>query len=217
MKSAGNDIVALQIIDKQRTCHSTFYSKFVTVSELSLYKPSQIFFENFVWLLWSIKEAVYKYLKRFDADLIFSPSKIVIQYITISPDHIAANFQESEWKDSCPDKTFYGGGILYNMQTLYFRSNLQSEFITTVVNDDANFNNVYWGVQRIEKDDQESQSKAVRTFALNKLNSLLCVDNIRIDKPTGYPVLLIGNELIDIPVSLAHHGNFVAYSFLFES
>lgn len=215
MKSAGNDIVALQIIDKQRTLRSSFYSKFVTASELLLHNQLEIPLENFVWLLWSVKEAVYKYLTRCDKDLIFSPSKIVIQHINVSPDQCIASFQENGWEGS-HDRTFYEGSVLCQTHMLFFTTGLQTEFITTIANGEANFNNVYWGVQRIEKDDQESQSKAVRSFVLNKLNNLLSVDNIRIDKPAGYPVLLIGDEVTDIPISLAHHGNLVAYSFLLK-
>ncbi len=84
MKSAGNDIVALRCIDIQRTGQFRFYSKILSTSEQTLYHQpllADMPFENYVWLLWSVKESVYKFLKRSIPDLIFSPTKICIQEI----------------------------------------------------------------------------------------------------------------------------------------
>lgn len=214
MKSAGNDIVALQAIDKQRTCHSAFYSKFITVSEQSLYEQTAMPFESFVWLLWSVKEAVYKYLKRDNIDLVFSPSKIITQYIDIPVNKPADNFKGNRWEsDEQPNGQFYKGSVMYKTHTLYFRSKLQEAFVATVVNNDEDFANVYWGIQLIDEAGYESQSKAVRSFLLSKLKQVLPAGSLRIEKVDGCPVLMKDDKLMNIPVSLAHHGQFVTYSF----
>ncbi|MDB5116827.1 MAG: 4-phosphopantetheinyl transferase superfamily protein [Mucilaginibacter sp.] len=213
MKSAGNDIVALQLINRERTCHPVFYSKFITDIELDLYSRSDAMpFENFIWLLWSVKESVYKYLKRGDAALVFSPSKIQVQNIDLSDYHFNSFFEYNELEST--SSNFYSGSILCDGYLLYFQSLIQSEFIATVVNGQESFNHVYWGVQPIASDNYTDQSKAVRTFALTKLAGLFPDYKLQFKKsPVGYPVLLNESTEMDIPVSFAHHGNYVAYSF----
>ncbi len=80
MKSAGNDIVALNAVDHQRTVSANFYSKFIIPAEQDLYKQSPametVSFCSFVWLLWSVKESAYKFVKRLQPELIFSPSRL---------------------------------------------------------------------------------------------------------------------------------------------
>lgn len=209
MKSAGNDIVALNLIDTQRTIQPAFYSKFITPSELTLYNESDISFQNFVWLLWSIKESVYKYLKRGDGDLVFSPSKIKIQQIDVVDGFSNCPLQTDESID-----LLYSGQALFGNDQFYFQSAINKNFIATVVNYGASFEQIYWGVKLIDKPDHASQSKEVRLFVLEKLNGLIIEDDLWINKHAiGYPVLLHANQQIDIPISFAHHGRYVSYSF----
>ncbi|MDB5004268.1 MAG: 4-phosphopantetheinyl transferase superfamily protein [Mucilaginibacter sp.] len=209
MISAGNDIVALNAIDKRRTNLPAFYSKFITPSELTLYNESDISFQNFVWLLWSVKESVYKYLKRGDGDLVFSPSRIKIQQIDVADGFSNCPLQTDESID-----LLYSGQTLFSSDQLYFQSSINKNFIATVVNDDAGFEQIYWVVKLIDKPDHASQSKAVRLFVLDKLNSLIIEDDLWINKhPIGYPILLHNNQQIDIPISFAHHDRYVSYSF----
>ena len=88
MKSTGNDIVALGSVDKHRTGQYRFYSKILSASEQTLYQQMQFAnlpFEHYLWLLWSVKESTFKFLKRTKPELIFSPAKIIIQYLEIPP------------------------------------------------------------------------------------------------------------------------------------
>ncbi|MDB4926046.1 4'-phosphopantetheinyl transferase superfamily protein [Mucilaginibacter sp.] len=210
MKSAGNDIVALNVIDKQRTCQPVFYSKFITPFELALYHQPQMAFEIFVWLLWSVKESAYKYLKRGDANLVFSPSKIIVQDIEVSRE-----FRSDRWEGDQSVGMFFKGNVLYDTHTLYFKSIIYDEFVATVVNGENNFQYVYWGVQLIDKSDSVSQSENVRLFVLNKLNSLFPNYALSIDKgPAGYPILFNDGKEMDIPISFSHHNRYVSYSFL---
>ena len=81
MRSTGNDIIGLKSIDPHLTIQQRFYSKILSFSELELYyrKASEtIPFENFIWLLWSVKESVYKYQKRNFPDLVFSSGKSIV-------------------------------------------------------------------------------------------------------------------------------------------
>jgi len=73
---------------------------------------------------------------------------------------------------------------------------------------------VYWGISTIDDYSYNQQSEAARTLVLNRLNSFFRKD-FRIEKsPIGYPVIWKGSQNMHIPVSLAHDGRYVAYSFL---
>ncbi|HEY0244233.1 MAG TPA: 4'-phosphopantetheinyl transferase superfamily protein [Mucilaginibacter sp.] len=218
MTSTGNDIVALKAIDIQRTTLPAFYSKFITVAEQAFYPQPQfaaVPFQNFVWLLWSVKEAAYKYLKRSDSSLVFSPSKIIIQNISVPGIAITPNLADGVWESDQTNETYYTGTVVYETYQLCFRSKITSAFIASVVHSTAAFDHVFWGIKLIDSTDNESQSKQVRTFALKKLKAVLALDDLHIEKsPSGYPIFLHVNKLIDAPLSLAHHDNFVSYSFL---
>lgn len=199
MKSAGNDIVALTAVDIQRTISPNFYSKFIIPQERDLYEQSSALktvpFYGFVWLLWSIKESAYKYVKRLQPELIFSPSKFVVESIEEAGD-------------------FLVGTVLFQDIKLYYSSLLTEEYIETVVDAQKAFDDVYHEVIKIDQSDSESQSAAVRTLVLQKLKSVLRRDDLTISKAdAGYPVIWLAGKPLDIPLSFAHHDCFVGYAF----
>lgn len=226
MSSAGNDIVALKVIDKQRTNHNRFYSKILSDAEQSFYcrqAGAEMPFEHFVWLSWSIKESVYKYLKRTEPGLIFAPTKIIILQIDVPYGRPPVKFEGRQWERRDPGSCggLYQGSALYDSRIFHFRSKIRAEFISTIVNDTDNFENIWWGIKQIGHPDYAHQSASVRAFVLNKLNFILSGnkhnknEDLRIGKsPLGHPVVLKGAEEMNIPVSLAHHDHFIAYSFL---
>jgi phosphopantetheinyl transferase (holo-ACP synthase) len=224
VKSTGNDIVVLQAINRQRTNRFRFYSKILCDSEQSLYnrqKFAELPFEEFVWLLWSIKESVYKYLKRIIPALVFSPTKIIIHRIDPPYRRTITNFGciQRENNNNEAGEEFYKGVILFGPFVLYSRSVIHHELIFTVVSNDENFENIWWGIKLIDTAKNDHQSKAVRAFVLNRLNSFLpgFHDHLQIGKnQIGCPVVLNGAREMNIPVSLAHDDHFIAYSFLLK-
>ena len=234
MKSAGNDIVALRAVDQQRTHYNRFYSKILSDTEHSFFcrqQPAEMPFENFVWLLWSVKESVYKYLKRTRADLVFSPTKIILFKIDpprqrgdgvfgYSPTVTSEGGQwETRNAGSC-EEALYKGIVLFESQPFYFRSILCPAFISTIVNAEESFENIWWGIKLIDHSDYHHQSAAVRAFALGQLKAVLPADagTLQIGKsPLGYPVVLKDTEEMEIPLSFAHHDRFITYSFLLEN
>src|SRR3984957_14926105 len=237
--STGNDIVALAATDKDRTCQYRFYSRILSTVELSLdeqlaggeltlpsYPPTgeglsfpfdpptggklsfpfdpptggKLSFHSFVWLLWSIKESVYKYVSRSNPSLVFSPLKIPVSRLGQRDD-------------------FYEGMIRYGQVMLHSRSFLTSETIMTVVSDDQEFCHTRWGIHSIDAADYASQSSRVRALALDSIAEILPGVTIRVVKaPDGPPVLRAADRtaasvLPDIPLSLTHHGHYVAYSY----
>jgi 4'-phosphopantetheinyl transferase superfamily len=238
VNSTGNDIVALAAIDKSRTRHRRFYSKILSDAERTLFdglQPAGMPFEIFVWLLWSIKESVYKYLKRTQPGLVFSPTRTGIRTI-----EVPAGFSDEDsciyWESRVAEcgKDSYKGIAFFESHIFYFRSRVHPDFIATVVDKEENFKNTWWGVRPIGHSDYNSQSSAVRTFVLNKLNTVLSAKERAAGMPVftevegarewqigksgqGYPLVFQGEEEMAIPLSFAHHGNFVSYSFYLDT
>lgn len=215
MKSAGNDIVALNAIDIQRTRDARFYSKFIADSELAIYQPSaDLPFETFIWLLWSVKESAYKYLQRHNGDLIFSPARIIVQAINI-PTKISFIPLTTVWEAAMGDQPFISGTLSNGYQQLYFQSKIYTNVLATIVDASPHFENVYWGIKPIKNSTNQNQSIEVRNFSLTKLKSVLGITNLYILKSEiGYPLVLEGGASLEIALSFAHHDRFVGYSFV---
>jgi phosphopantetheinyl transferase len=156
--------------------------------------------------MWSIKESVYKYVSRADHGLRFAPLKIPVTGLVRR-------------------EGYYEGTILYRQCALYSRSFVvPGETIMTVVSAQQDFSNVLWGMRAIsdpdgvtgdpDHPDYSTQSAHVRTFALQSLSTVLAGAELRIVKtPDGAPEVWDGERCLDIPLSLAHHGPYVAWSY----
>ena len=213
MISTGNDIVALKAINIARAKQQNFYRKIITDAEEALYDEQfsdKIPFEQFVWLLWTIKESVYKYLQRINQGLVFSPTRIVIGQIE-QPNYNYMSIFESRGFN---EESVYKGIAKFGPHTLYSRSIVTEDFIFSVVNHINSFEQVMWGIKPIDSSDPDQQSKAVRAFTIAMLKSLLPGAELEIGKSVhGYPILLKNGIETPVPISLAHHDHFVAYSF----
>lgn len=74
------------------------------------------------------------------------------------------------------------------------------------------FENMLWGVKKIDSDDSYVQSAEARSFLLERANKVYR-DSFRVEKnESGCPVILSEGSDYLIPVSLSHHGRFVGYS-----
>lgn len=221
MNSTGNDIVSLNAIDITRTKQQRFYSKILAASESTLYNQYQtdITFENFVWLLWSIKESAYKFRKRNNPGLVFSPARCIVTQLEIPAEYqitrSAISILERIGFDNHPA---YKSIVTVGAETLYSRSIITRNFIFSVVNLDNNFESTRWGIKHIGNTNSDSQSAEVRTFLLEALKNELQLDELQVHKNAdGCPVLVNGTEEIDIPVSLAHHDHWGGFSYQLDS
>lgn len=198
MTSTGNDIVALAAINVARTKQPNFYSRIISAIDAEFYYSDvqgQLPFEHFVWLAWSVKESAFKYLKRFDPGLIFSPSKMRI---------IELEQTDDQWN----------GAVQFGEQLLYFQSVISSDLIFSIVNDTADFSEIFWDIKQIRPVDPAFQSEAVREFLLERLGQLFPGNDLRLEKnPYGWPIIINEGEEMPVPVSFTHHDHFVAYSF----
>lgn len=219
MISIGNDIISLNAINPHRTKQARFYSKIVSPSELKLFNIGEfsgMSFENFVWLLWTIKESVYKFQKRNFQNLKFSPVKIEIEKIDFPKKRSVAKFKNLEFKqDFFYKEEFYTGSARFENNIFYFKSIINEELISTIVSDDEGFENIWWGFKSIDSNNYESQAKEVRTFVLNELKTIFPKNSFNIRKHNvGYPVLLSDGKDTNLPLSFTHHDRFIGYSFL---
>jgi phosphopantetheinyl transferase (holo-ACP synthase) len=218
MISTGNDIVSVNAINITRTKQYKFYSKILSGSENPLYKEfglAGIPFENFIWLLWSIKESAYKFLQRNDPDLIFTPVKFVVKSLFLPPAYTVINVNATKIEETGFNNVACIKGVIsFGSYTLYSRSIIHHEFIHSVLNYYDNFESTCWGVKLIDDSSNENQSKEVRLFLFERLQHLYGADDFKIRKNLhGCPILLKGTEEYVIPVSLSHHENIVGYSF----
>ena len=201
MISVGNDIIALDLIDAGRTIQPVFYSRILDPAEAGLYSEEKfpsLPFEQYVWLLWSIKESVYKCIKRGVPELRFSPRKIIVKQIDLSDT--------------------YQSVVYFNSTPVATRSWVNENFISTVATNDKGFDRICWDVQQIEETDPETQSQRVRSVLLQRLQSFFPGDDLQIEKAeAGYPVLVRNSTPTNLPISFSHHHNLVFYSFISPS
>ena len=201
MISVGNDIVALDIIDAGRTIQPAFYSRILDPAEAGSYSEEKfpaLPFEQYVWLLWSIKESVYKCIKRAQPELRFSPRKIIVRQIDRSDT--------------------YRSLVYFNSIPFYAESRVNEKFISTLATNDTGFDKICWDVQQIGQTDPESQSQQVRSALLDRLQSFFPGDQLQIEKAdAGYPVLVRNSTPTNLPISFSHHHNLVFYSFISPS
>ena len=218
MISTGNDIVSLNAINKTRTNQAGFYSKILSPTEKALYKHAAFAatpFENFVWLLWSIKESAYKYLKRSNPGLVFIPIKFIVKQLSIPPGYALKNFEATQTEGAgFENMAAFKGIITFGTNTLYSMSLIYSVLIVSVVNNNENFENTYWGVKLIDNPGSDYQSKAARKFLTDRLHNVVPPGELIISKnSSGIPIVLKDGEELGIAISLSHHDRFVGYSF----
>ena len=213
MLSAGNDIVDLSFIDLNRTADVRFYAKILSPEEEKYYSEveNKISFGHFVWLFWSIKESVYKYVKRFDHGLLFSPRKIIVNKISFSTETgprlcapTVSDLNFSNYTHQCE--------INYHGYFIRAFSIVNDFFISTFATGPVSPRQINIGIKKIPDSAYEIQREAIRTFALEKIKNIFPVESLKFDKhPAGFPIILKNNIPIEAPISFSHHGNFISY------
>ena len=167
-----------------------------------------------MWLFWSVKESGYKYLKRNFPGLVFSPTKVIVKNVT-GPDNSQSPGQGSPIWDNIDSKgKSYSGQAVYGSANFYFRSIINSDWLTSVVNESEDFENVYWGMKTIDSTEYAIQSQKSKLLLVEKLSAVLKGDLKIEKKDTPYPSVFRDNKDLNIPVSLSHDGNFIAYAFI---
>jgi phosphopantetheine--protein transferase-like protein len=216
MTGPGNDIIALKTIDISRTRSARFYSKILSPAELQLYTSQHhtLAFEQFVWLLWSVKESVYKCLQRQHPELVFSPVRIIVNRM-IAPEQsftsaFAGQLQSTGFTDAC----CFCSEIIFNSVRLHARSIIYGdECIHTVAQAGPDFNRISWGIKQIDSSEPDRQSAEVRAFLSARLKQAYPGRQITIEKDmNGRPGIMLDGTTVKLPISLSHHEGYVAYA-----
>jgi phosphopantetheinyl transferase (holo-ACP synthase) len=219
MLSTGNDIVSIAAINVTRTQDPVFYQRILSQTEILQYQQHYsllIPFTNYVWLLWSIKESAYKYLQRFDPELLFSPTKFVVNELICPVSSLSNPFKRSIVEQmGFDDTTVHAARVTHGDNMLWSRSSFYPDMVHSVVNGSENFDQVNWGIKTISSTNAKSQSEAVRAFLLSKLQTAFNGKQMQIGKSEhGVPIILYKQEEMLLPISFSHHKHFVAYSFI---
>jgi phosphopantetheinyl transferase (holo-ACP synthase) len=218
MISAGNDIVSLTATNVTRTKSPEFYQKIISPAEKALFdtlNQAILPFDRFVWLLWSVKESAYKYLHRLNPGIVFTPVKFEVRSIVIPGGYAYPSVDGDEITgQGFSDIKTFKVTVNFTGKTLYARVIMNNEFVLSTVNHSNDFNDIYWGIKRVEDSSYKYQSAEVRTFLLDKLRVLTGLNEPSIVKNEDeVPVLFNNNQQLNIPLSLSHHGPWVAFSF----
>ena len=220
MTSIGNDIIDLKHSNNNRASDKQFYAKIIHSTEIALYSQTHFSsFEQFVWLLWSIKEAAYKYLKRNEPGLLFAPHKIIIQEFSFSLAPTPKSTDESLFTfthrdnhalHNCKSNVYFKGITLTGLSLICDR------FIHTVVIHPGEEKICHGGIKHIAVTDHEHQSKEVRNFFLKNISHQQpSLNNISVtNHDHGYPLLMENDTDKQVCISFSHHGNYVAYTYL---
>ncbi|NCD69252.1 4'-phosphopantetheinyl transferase family protein [Mucilaginibacter agri] len=227
MISIGNDIVDLSAIDINRTQQKTFYTKILSETEQQLFRRTTLPIHVFVWLLWSAKESVYKFAKRLNPELVFSPTRVECIFgaelpkfegfrnVDLESDSSKSKFDKFSDAANPASEKLFNFRATYKSQTYYLQSRITTDFIATLALKTKKSDHVFKGIKRIEQSDSQSQSAAVRECTLKRLNEVYPDgSNFSIGKsPVGYPIIFNEAKETSIKATFSHHGNYVAYSF----
>lgn len=194
----GNDIVdrgrAKRDSNWQR---SGFLNKLFTPSEQQLIQKASDP-ECLVWTLWSMKESAYKATTRKTGRRVFNPRKISCTLET--------------WSDGAVD-----GFVIYE-EEYRTRSLITPDYIASIAFSVHELSAPDQVIIPFERIDHQHQSAQLRTSILEHYtaNSSGLEKNLRVgsDK-NGSPILAVENllqEIINIPISISHHGRYGAFS-----
>lgn len=106
----------------------------------------------------------------------------------------------------------YAGSVKFRSDVLYYRNYVTIAYVHSVVNHLQGFENIVSGVREIKDATNNERSALVRQFVLDQMQTIH-KGEVSISKNTaGYPVIICDGKETDMPVSLSHDGDFVAYS-----
>ena len=217
MSSIGNDVVWLPAAERKKCSQPHYYKKIISEAELSLFALSPYSFPDFVWLIWSIKESVYKCQRTAPQGKVFSPAAISVERIIFpaTSSRKEISFRHGSWEGS-PHEDWCSGEASLAGKVYTFRSWVTALFIYSVASEGYPLPDVYTGIRVIPDSRPADQSAGVRRFLLSRLSRewpLRKAGTVANDT-TGYPYLQQALDFPDITLSFTHHGPLVSYAFV---
>lgn len=179
----GNDIVDLIIAEKESDWRRRGYlEKIFTRFEQNLIKSSSNP-DLLVWILWSMKEAVYKAHFRIARHREFAPTKIEIKNLDITKESAAA---EANY---------------YNIK--YFtKTDISDSFVHSIaLIDPLKFSEIK--TVKLTTTSRDYTSLLINKNVINK------TDNV-VKTKEGIPNIATKEGILKSPISISHHGNYLA-------
>ena len=211
----GNDLVFSNIRNKpderiRRSLKKVLAdTEFEVLSDFDLYEKMSI--------AWSIKEACFKYCRRFE-QLLFQPKSFVVQQIADQETTEKTPFNENDLERKgfagIPHKVSI---VKTPLETLICKSIITENYVHSIVtNDPKGFDEICWGVSQIDSSKYKDQSLGVREKARTHL---LKVNNRRPDTNCYFqkderqvPIIYINGVECEVALSFSHDHYFIAYA-----
>ncbi|MDH5721532.1 MAG: 4'-phosphopantetheinyl transferase superfamily protein [Spirochaetia bacterium] len=193
MISIGNDIVDLKDNDSDLiTYHNRFFSRVLADEEYRFLidNRSNKIEKKMFWTVWAIKEAAYKAIKRIDDKAIFQPKKYIV----------SENFNHVKYQDK-------------KLQCIY---DINEEFIHVICMNEnikqmKEENKIRYFTEFI--DEKKSPGLNVRDRIKDELKAFYNLDIDLLFK-NRVPFYELKNQ--KYPVSISHHGRYIAAAFLVD-
>ncbi|UBZ06578.1 4'-phosphopantetheinyl transferase superfamily protein [Salegentibacter mishustinae] len=179
----GNDIVDLNLARLQSNWERHGYLQKLFTEEEQKFIINSNNQELNVWLLWSMKEAVYKAVQRkYKLERFYDPNQFVCSQVQLTP-------EKARGEVSYQDEIFKTTSELFPDKILSYTAN--SEF--------SHFS-------------EEKNARSLLLQKVSK-HFLIPLDSLNITKTgQGIPLITYHGDNLQIPFSLSHHGNYSAYA-----
>lgn len=193
----GNDIIDIAEASKIDWGRKGFLEKIFNEDERNLILNS----ENpglMVWLLWSMKESGYKIFLRQSLQRAYNPLKFKCKLNTIKSNS-------------------YSGKIYFNNFIYSTKAEISGGSISTIAvyGDGYSLYKILRGNTKCSSADYSIQHKELYDFAAEEIAERINkpISSLSIKKDLyGIPHLYFENSLLNIPISLSHHGYYAAYA-----
>ena len=191
--SIGNDVVDLDDPESQLdTLHARWAERVFTSAERRALAASPVR-HRLHWALWAAKESGYKALRRLDPNAVFSPRAFEVE-LEEAPREERANCR---------------GEVRHRDATFALEIRSERSFVHAVATASGTPGRL---VARVEPASGDPRV-GVRAATVDALAEALHLDAAGLRITGRPPAVFSGTASLDVPVSLSHHGRFVAFAF----
>jgi len=189
----GNDIIDLTLAQRQSNWRRKgFLDKIFTKKEQETITNAGNPFQM-VWLLWSMKESAYKIYNQKFQRRFYAPKRCSCKLVSATQGEVEINQEKYVTNSQISDRYIFTEA-----------TTTSNQFITS---------NYF----RISNEESSAQSVTIYHKILHAISEKSNIPLNRLDiqkNKAGIPQLFYKDQLLQIPFSLSHHGNYGAYSFL---
>jgi len=190
--SIGNDVVDLGDAESRiEALHPRWVDRVFTEAERRALAASPER-HRLHWALWAAKESGYKALRRLDPGAVFSPRAFAI-----------------ELEEPREARAICRGEVRHRDATFALEIRCEAAFVHVVATVPGTEGSLVARVERASGD----PGAGVRTAAIAALAEAFDLDAAGLRLAGRPPVVHSDAGCVDVPVSLSHHGRFVAFAF----